>query len=45
MSIHAIDFSVMPLARAAAGARVMKIPVPFAWCRQRLPEVEATGRQ
>ena len=24
------DFSVMPLVRAASGARVVKIPVPFA---------------
>jgi hypothetical protein len=39
------DFSVMPLVRAAAGARVVKIPAPFACYWLGLLEVEAAGRQ
>jgi hypothetical protein len=39
------DFSVMPLVRAAAGARVVKIPAPLACYWLGLLEVEAAGRQ
>jgi hypothetical protein len=39
------DFSVMPLVRAAAGARVVKIPAPLAYYWLGLLEVEAAGRQ
>jgi hypothetical protein len=39
------DFSVMPLVRAAAGARVVKIPAPLACYCLGLLEVGAAGRQ
>jgi hypothetical protein len=39
------DFSVMPLVRAAAGARVVKIPAPLACYWLGLLKVEAAGRQ
>ncbi len=39
------DFSVMPLVRAAAGARVVKIPAPLACYWLGLLEVETAGRQ
>jgi hypothetical protein len=39
------DFSGMPLVRAAAGARVVKIPAPLARYWLGLLEVEAAGRQ
>ena len=38
------DFSVMPLVRAAAAARVVKIPAPLACYWLGLLEVEAAGR-
>jgi hypothetical protein len=38
-------FSVMPLVREAAGARVLKIPAPPACYWLGLLEVEAAGRQ
>jgi hypothetical protein len=39
------DFSAMPLVRAASGARVVKIPAPFACYWLGLLEVEAADRQ
>ena len=39
------DFSVMPLVRAAAGARVVKIPAPLACYWLGLLEVGVAGRQ
>jgi hypothetical protein len=39
------DFSVMPLVRAAAGARVVKTPAPLACYWLGLLEAEAAGRQ
>jgi hypothetical protein len=38
------DFSAMPLVRAAAGARVVKIPTPLACYCLDLLEVEPAGR-
>ena len=37
------DFSIMPLVRAAADARVVKIPAPLACYWLGLLEVEAAG--
>lgn len=39
------DFSIMPLVRAAASARVAKIPAPLACYWLGLLEVEAAGKQ
>ena len=45
MSIPANVFSIMPLVRAAVGARVVKILAPLACYWLGLLEVEAAGKQ